>query len=80
MKNDRRSISERHQSILNMVRINGEVTVEDIAREFAISEMTVRRDLQVLSEKNLLGRVHGGAVSLANIHWQRALRTDRRNR
>ena len=68
MKNDRRSISERHQSILNMVRINGEVTVEDIAREFAISEMTVRRDLQVLSEKNLLGRVHGGAVSLANIH------------
>ena len=67
MKNDRKSISDRHLNILNMVRENGDVKVEDIAREFGISEMTVRRDLQLLSEKNLLLRVHGGAVSLANV-------------
>ncbi len=67
MKNDRKSISDRHQNILNMVRENGEAKVEDIAREFGISEMTVRRDLQILSEKNLLCRVHGGAVSLSNV-------------
>lgn len=53
-------------NILNMVRENGEATVEEIAQEFGISEMTVRRDLQSLSEKSLLYRVHGGAVSLAN--------------
>ncbi len=67
MRNDRRSISERHQNILTMVREKGEATVEMIAGEFGISEMTVRRDLQILSEKNLLCRIHGGAVSLANV-------------
>lgn len=67
MRNDRKSIFERHQNILNMVREKGEATVEDISREFGISEMTVRRDLQILSEKNLLCRIHGGAVSLSNV-------------
>lgn len=67
MRNDRKSINERHQNILTMVREKGEATVEMIAREFGISEMTVRRDLQTLSEKNLLCRIHGGAVSLANV-------------
>ncbi|PVB60146.1 DeoR/GlpR family DNA-binding transcription regulator [Labrenzia sp. 011] len=42
----------------------GSVSVAEIAREFAVSDMTVRRDLAELEGQGLLERVHGGAVSL----------------
>ena len=63
MKNSRQDVQTRQMNILNMVRQRGEVRVEDIAKEFQISTMTVRRDLQILDEENLLRRTHGGAIS-----------------
>lgn len=38
--------------------------MEEVARAFQISPMTVRRDMQHLEEEKLISRVHGGAVSL----------------
>lgn len=64
MKNNRKAVDERHLKILNMIRERGEVKVEDLAKLFQTSLMTVRRDLQYLEEKKLISRVHGGAVSL----------------
>ena len=38
------------------------VTVADLAREFDVSEMTIRRDLNALEAKTHIQRTHGGAV------------------
>lgn len=65
MKNNRKAVDERHSQILKMVRERGEVKVEEIAKEYQISLMTVRRDLQYLEREKLLSRTHGGAISLA---------------
>jgi DeoR/GlpR family transcriptional regulator of sugar metabolism len=56
--------SSRHAEILNRLRQDGRVDVGDLAAAFATSEVTVRRDLDVLAEAGVLRRVHGGAVSL----------------
>lgn len=64
MKNNRKAVDDRQLQILNMVRERGEAKVEDLARMFQISQMTVRRDLQYLEKEKLLARTHGGAVSL----------------
>jgi DeoR/GlpR family transcriptional regulator of sugar metabolism len=54
---------ERHQIILNILENQGSVLVTDLVSQFEVSEMTIRRDLDVLERKGLLRRVHGGAVS-----------------
>lgn len=64
MKNNRKAVEERHLKILNMIRERGEVKVEELAKAFQISPMTVRRDMQYLEEEKLISRIHGGAVSL----------------
>jgi len=54
---------ERHQIILNILENQGSLLVTDLVSQFDVSEMTIRRDLDVLERKGLLRRVHGGAVS-----------------
>ena len=36
---------ERRKKILEILNENGSVTIEELARRFGVSEMTVRRDL-----------------------------------
>lgn len=67
MKRDRKSVDERQSQILRMVRDRGEVKVEELAKTFGISLMTVRRDLQFLEEQQLVTRFYGGATAL-NLH------------
>ncbi len=55
--------SERHELILRELRARGRVTVPEIAGLTGCSEMTVRRDLDVLAHDGLLRRVRGAAVS-----------------
>ena len=43
--------SKRQQYILNRVAENNELTIEMLAGELDVSEMTVRRDLKELEEK-----------------------------
>lgn len=62
MKRDRKSVDERQNRILEMIREQGEVKVEDLAKAFGISFMTVRRDLQFLEEQQLISRFYGGAT------------------
>ncbi|SOC15014.1 DeoR/GlpR family DNA-binding transcription regulator [Rhodobacter maris] len=54
----------RLAAILDRLNQGGSVSVAEIARDFAVSDMTVRRDLAELEAQGLLERVHGGAVSL----------------
>ncbi|PWB97283.1 DeoR/GlpR family DNA-binding transcription regulator [Salinibacterium hongtaonis] len=59
--------TERQQQIENRLADDGRVTVVDLAREFDVSNETVRRDLDQLELRGVLRRVHGGAVSAARI-------------
>ena len=56
---------QRQSIILDRVREDGAVRVADLVRELGVSDMTVRRDLEVLHERGLLEKVHGGATALA---------------
>lgn len=40
----------------------GEVSLVDISEKFSVSEMTVRRDLDVLEENGVLRKIMGGAI------------------
>lgn len=53
----------RYKKIIEKLESDGTVTVADLVREFDVSEMTIRRDLDTLENRGLLRRVHGGAVS-----------------
>jgi DeoR/GlpR family transcriptional regulator of sugar metabolism len=55
---------QRQAFILDRVREDGAVRVADLVRELGVSDMTVRRDLEVLDERGLLEKVHGGATSI----------------
>ncbi|GLW10858.1 DeoR family transcriptional regulator [Microtetraspora sp. NBRC 13810] len=55
---------QRQQAILERVRRSGGVRVADLVRELGVSDMTVRRDLEVLAERGLVAKVHGGATAL----------------
>lgn len=56
---------ERQQRIRGRLEDRGRVAVGDLARDFATSQETIRRDLAVLEESGDLRRVHGGAVDPA---------------
>lgn len=55
---------ERHQKILNEVSLRNRVLLNDIADHLDVSVDTVRRDVKELDKKQLLKKVHGGAISL----------------
>jgi DeoR/GlpR family transcriptional regulator of sugar metabolism len=55
---------QRQTLILTRVREDGGVRVADLARELGVSDMTVRRDLELLANRGLIEKVHGGATSV----------------
>ncbi|MCX2679263.1 DeoR/GlpR family DNA-binding transcription regulator [Galbibacter sp. EGI 63066] len=56
--------AERHQIILNEVRIHNRVLLVDIANLLKVSVDTIRRDVTELHKEKKLKKVHGGAISL----------------
>jgi DeoR/GlpR family transcriptional regulator of sugar metabolism len=55
---------QRQQAILDLVQQHGGVRVADLVREFGVSDMTIRRDLEVLADRGLISKVHGGATTV----------------
>jgi DeoR/GlpR family transcriptional regulator of sugar metabolism len=58
---------QRQALILERVRETGAARVAELARDLAVSDMTVRRDLEILHEHGLLEKVHGGATALSGL-------------
>lgn len=54
---------ERHDSIMRQINLHNRVLTADLVQLLNVSEDTIRRDLQELSDDNLLYKVHGGALS-----------------
>ncbi len=61
------AISPRQTDILGRARAHGRVDVEDLAGQFAVTPQTIRKDINELSDRGLLQRVHGGAVYPSNV-------------
>jgi DeoR/GlpR family transcriptional regulator of sugar metabolism len=56
---------QRRALILDEVRRRGGIRVSELTRMLQVSDMTVRRDLDVLARQGALEKVHGGAVPVA---------------
>jgi DeoR/GlpR family transcriptional regulator of sugar metabolism len=54
--------AERRKRIVEYVQRFGEVRTEQLSEWFGVSEVTLRRDLEILESQNRLRRVRGGAV------------------
>ncbi|TCS64002.1 DeoR/GlpR family DNA-binding transcription regulator [Varunaivibrio sulfuroxidans] len=68
-----RLLSDRHQKIIAQARHGGGVRVEALARQFQVSEQTIRKDLHDICEAGVLRRIHGGAVlagSIENLDYE----------
>jgi DeoR/GlpR family transcriptional regulator of sugar metabolism len=55
---------QRQTLILERVREEGVVRVADLVRALGVSDMTIRRDLELLRERGLIEKVHGGAAAI----------------
>lgn len=58
--------SERLKTILQVVKTQKFVTVDELARALKVSDMTIRRDLNELHKANKILRIHGGAQLLSD--------------
>ena len=56
----------RRKKILERIQETGEVLVTGLSKEFDVSEVTIRNDLEHLERKNLLIRARGGAIHSEN--------------
>jgi DeoR/GlpR family transcriptional regulator of sugar metabolism len=61
--------AERRARILQEVSNTGAVKISHLARALAVSEVTIRRDIESLTDRGLVDKVHGGvtANSLSSI-------------
>src|SRR5438552_14592469 len=57
------SAHQRRDAILERLERDAKLSVSELASQLGVSEMTVRRDLEVMEQSGILQRVHGGAVS-----------------
>jgi len=53
---------ERHQFILKRLQEKGAINVIDLGKELDVSTVTIRKDLKLLEERQMLFRTHGGAT------------------
>lgn len=53
---------ERRNKIYELITSKEVVIVNDLAKEFDVSTMTIRRDLDILEKQGVLSKTYGGAV------------------
>jgi DeoR/GlpR family transcriptional regulator of sugar metabolism len=54
---------QRQQAILERIRRTGGARVAELVQDLGVSDMTIRRDLEVLADRGLIEKVHGGATA-----------------
>ena len=59
MKREKAYVDARRKSILELLRENPTVRVDELAKRMGVSLITIRRDLQYLEEQKLLVRFYG---------------------
>lgn len=54
---------DRRKQIMDLLHKNGQVYVPQLSKQFKVSEVTIRNDLEQLEQKKLLIRARGGAIN-----------------
>jgi DeoR family fructose operon transcriptional repressor len=72
MNPDRQEVNmyaeERQNAMAQRIATEGRLSVAALAKEFDVTTETVRRDLTSLERRDLIRRVHGGAVPSSALH------------
>jgi len=58
------TVNARKQSIRQRILQSGEVVFSELAAEFGVSEMTIRRDIDLLESEGVARKVIGGAIAI----------------
>lgn len=66
-----RSPEERIERVRGLVSEQGSVRIDELAQQFGVSEMTIRRDLDELETLGFAHRVRGGAIARGPEAWER---------
>lgn len=71
--------AERQQHILESLKKEFTVRSSVLSQRLGVSEMTIRRDFDILEQKGLIERTHGGAVfkqerTASKFHYQASIR------
>jgi DeoR/GlpR family transcriptional regulator of sugar metabolism len=59
--------AERRQLIVGLLEQHRSQTVAELSARFGVSQATVRRDLNVLSQRGMIERAHGGAAKRVHL-------------
>ena len=62
------STEERREEIIGIIQEKGKVKVSELSEKYGISEVSIRKDLEILEAEGHLSRVHGGAVGLNKLY------------
>lgn len=65
-----KSPEERLEEVRGLIAKHGAVRIDQLATDFGVSEMTIRRDLDELETLGLARRVRGGAIALGPEAWE----------
>lgn len=62
MKSSNSIISKRQQLILQSLKEDRTVKIDDLSKKLGVSPITIRRDLQVFQDNGIVEKFHGGAT------------------
>jgi DeoR/GlpR family transcriptional regulator of sugar metabolism len=65
---NQKSAEQRREEILALIRNEGRVRVAELSRQYEISEVSIRKDLEILETRGQLARIHGGAVGVEKMY------------
>ena len=57
---------ERHEKLLDYINQKKKASVKELSNCFNVSRVTIRRDLEELSQRGLVIKTHGGVLSINN--------------
>lgn len=66
---------QRQQLILDRLAADGAVSIATLSTELRVSRETIRRDVQLLADRSLLRKTHGGAMPIVAVEADVGLRT-----
>ena len=66
MKKSRPNASDRHTQLIGLLKKRGYCSVVEMSQLLHVSAMTIRRDLHILHEKQIIEIIHGGARFIAS--------------
>ena len=71
---------DRIAQIIQILQLTRGAGIKELARKLAVSEMTVRRDLEDLARENVVKIIHAGAVLSAGAHEGAPVMTEEKMR